>query len=176
MREKWMAVPGYGGHYEASSLGQIRVRPRIIVKNHSRTGKPVEHSYPGKVLLQTNDWLGYPRVTLGVDGKTIGVAVHRLVAKAFHGEPAEGLIVCHNNGVKTDNRPNNLRWDTHKSNNEDRRKHKTLPTGEKHPMAKLKQVDIDSIRSRGLHYTDIMREYGMSRTQSYRIATGRSWV
>jgi len=174
MQNKWRPVPGYGGHYEASSLGQIRVRPRIIVKKHSRTGELAEYSYPGKLLIQCN-YQGYPRVTLGVDGKTISVAVHRLVAKAFYGEPPEGCVVCHNNGVKTDNRPENLRWDTPKSNNEDRRKHKTMPVGERHGMAKLKQADIDSIRGRGLHYTDVMREYGMSRTQSHRITTGRNW-
>jgi hypothetical protein len=176
MSEEWRPVPGYGGHYEASSLGQIRVKPRTIIKKHSRTGKLAEFSYPGRILLQCDNGYGYPRVTLGVEGKTISVDVHRMVAKAFYGEPAKGLVVCHNNGVKTDNRPENLRWDTQKANNDDRRKHKTLPVGENHPMAKLKQADIDSIRSRGLHYTEVMRECGMSRTQSHRITTGRSWV
>lgn len=39
-------------------------------------------------------------------------AVHRLVLEAFVGPCPEGLQCCHGDGVKTNNRLSNLRWDT----------------------------------------------------------------
>ena len=43
--------------------------------------------------------------------------VHRLVCRAFHGDPPrEGMVVDHINGVTTDNRAENLRWLTNREN------------------------------------------------------------
>jgi hypothetical protein len=174
--EFWRAIPGYGGYYEASSLGAVRVIPRVIIKPNPTTGKPRENHYAGRNLCLFLNTDGYLRVTLGVEGKTFSRGVHVLVAAAFHGERPPGLIVCHNNGVKTDNRPENLRYDTYAGNNEDRRKHGTLPVGEKHGCAKLKQADIDRIRHESMHYLDIHREFGISRSQAFRIYKNQSWA
>src|SRR4030066_272565 len=136
MHEEWANIKDFGGHYEASSKGRIRVKPRIIIKKHSRTGKLVEFSYPGKELVQSVGFGGYLYVTLGVDGKTIKKTVHILVALAFHGDRPEGMVVCHNNGCATDNRPENLRWGTHLDNARDRKNHGRYLSGENHKMAK----------------------------------------
>lgn len=67
---------------------------------------------------------GYPAWTYhSAERRVKTVYVHRLVAYAFLGEPDGKREVCHNNGVKTDNRVENLRWDTHKANQEDMVKH-----------------------------------------------------
>ena len=42
--------------------------------------------------------------------------VHALVASAFHGPCPDGCEVLHINGCLTDNRPENLRYDTHSEN------------------------------------------------------------
>ena len=49
--------------------------------------------------------------------------IHRLVLEAFVGPCPEGMETCHNNGVRTDNRLENLRWDTSSANNDDIVKH-----------------------------------------------------
>jgi hypothetical protein len=60
---------------------------------------------------------GYPTCKICLPGhphKTI--AVHRLVASAFLGEPVPGQQVNHKNGIKTDNRPDNLEYMTCEEN------------------------------------------------------------
>lgn len=59
---------------------------------------------------------GYLRVTLSVDGKRRNLFVHHLIAEAFHGPRPDGLQLNHRNGIKTDNRPENLEYVTAKEN------------------------------------------------------------
>jgi len=42
--------------------------------------------------------------------------VHRLICSAFHGNPPKGHDVDHVNGIKHDNRPENLRWASRSQN------------------------------------------------------------
>lgn len=70
----------------------------------------------GRALTPTNAGKGYRIVTLCRDGFEFKRYVHRLVAEAFHGPP-NGLHVNHKDGVKTNNRPENLEWVTVLENN-----------------------------------------------------------
>lgn len=54
--------------------------------------------------------------------------VHVLVLETFWGPRPEGMVACHNNGDPTDNRIENLRWDTLSSNTLDQVKHGTHNT------------------------------------------------
>lgn len=63
------------------------------------------------------------RLNVSIKNKT--QSVHRLIAEAFHGPCPPGLECCHNNGKRTDNRPENLRWDTRSANHLDKRRHGT---------------------------------------------------
>lgn len=173
-KEIWKEIPGYGGYYEASSLGRIRVKDRWVVKNCSGLGLGVQKQfYKGRVFKLTYD-RGYMHVNISVDGKRAKLAAHRAVLLAFVGEPENGQEACHENGVSSDNRIDNLRWDSHFENNQDRKRHGRYAHGEKHVMAKLSDKQIEEIRSSGLNGPQVSEKYGIGTSQAHRILTRKS--
>jgi hypothetical protein len=108
-QEIWKDIPGYDGIYQASNSGKIKNLARLIKR--SRGGfqnlqESIKVPFVGKS--------GYATVALSVDGKPKTKYVHRLVASAFYG-PSE-LVVDHINSDKSDNRIENLRYVTQRSN------------------------------------------------------------
>lgn len=133
--EIWKDIPDFDNHYQASNLGRIRSKDRIVTKLSGFTKKIVQQQYKGKILQpnKTDKW-GHLSVHLGVNKKKYTCSVHRLVLSAFVGNCPTGMECCHNNGDASDNRIENLRWDTHKNNNKDRKAHGNYKTGKDHPM------------------------------------------
>lgn len=177
MVEEWRAIPGFGGHYEASSLGSIRVKDREIFKRQSTTGKITKFKYKGKVLSPCKgDSTGHLRVSLGVDGKVYPAFVHHLVLLAFVGPRPVGMECCHNNSIPDDNRPENLRWDTHHNNNQDRKLCGRYATKAAHPMAKLTQPIVDAIRADPCSGVEAAIKYGVGASHVSRLRKYQNWV
>lgn len=86
---------------------------------HSRRG--------GKILKLYRRDTGY--LHTGV-GRGRFRRVHQLVLEAHVGPAPDGLVACHQNGVKTDNRLENLRWDTRSANALDAVRHKVGRSGQ----------------------------------------------
>ena len=95
---EWKPVKDYEG-YEVSNEGQVRSLDRI-----DSAGRKLK----GKILSATPSSSGYLQVYPSKNGKNYALTVHKLVAVAFHG--LSDLWVNHKNGVKTDNRAENLEW------------------------------------------------------------------
>ena len=113
--ERWLPVPGYEGLYEVSDLGMVRSLDRIDVAGRHLRGKAMSLAN-GRV---ESNGRSYQHLTLHRDGKGWSTSVHRLVLRAFIGEPTEGQMVRHLNGVHDDNRLFNLKWGTGTENNLD---------------------------------------------------------
>jgi hypothetical protein len=86
----WKQIEGYEGLYEVSSGGDVRSMAT------------------GKILAKNLAGYGYVKADLWKDGERHQTTVHRLVADAFI--PRTGDEINHINGVKTDNRRENLEW------------------------------------------------------------------
>jgi len=171
----WKDIPAYGGHYQASLSGKVRVKERIIIKPHSQNGALTKYIYPSKELQQFTQPWGHKYVRIGVDGEKMTLHVGRLVLMAFVGMPEDGQECCHNNGKSGDNRLRNLRWDTHEANNRDRLKHGTYSRGEKHHGAKITKKDVARIRRSKKTGKQLAEEYGLGQSQVSRIRRGLSW-
>jgi hypothetical protein len=107
--EIWKSVCGYEDSYEISSLGNLRGKERALIYKDGRKGvlKPM----PLKGSLQKT---GYYAHNFKGERKLI----HRVVAETFLGKPIFRMTVNHKNGIKTDNRLENLEWATFKENND----------------------------------------------------------
>jgi hypothetical protein len=116
---EWRPVPGYEGYYEVSNFGQLRRIMETASGTYTRELKPWKN------------WQGYVRFAMSVGGVKKTFQAHRLVCLAWHGQPEDGQEVCHNNGVKDDNRPENLRWGTPSENQLDIVRHGNNPQANK---------------------------------------------
>ena len=70
----------------------------------------------GKRIKPSLDKYGYERITLSKNGIRKSYYIHRLVAMAYIPNPNNKNFINHKNGVKTDNRVDNLEWCTQKEN------------------------------------------------------------
>lgn len=74
------------------------------------------YSAKSKTILKPRSNAGYKIFALSCKGKHYYVRAHRLVAEAFLEKIPGKEYVNHKNGVKDDNRVENLEWCTHSEN------------------------------------------------------------
>lgn len=95
----------------------VRDYPNYEVSNHGR----VKRLRDGKEMKQPPNGGGYASSTLtNSDGKKTWL-IHRLVAAHFVPNPDHKPMVDHINGIRSDNRAENLRWCTATENHYNRR-------------------------------------------------------
>lgn len=121
---------------------------------------------------------GYSRIGLKNGDIRVERGVHRLVLQAFVGHCPPGQECRHLNGIKSDNRLENLAWGTKLENQNDKRLHGTIAMGESHGMAILDESHIREIRrlrSTGMTFQSIGLRFGISKQHTIRIVKGKSW-
>jgi hypothetical protein len=70
----------------------------------------------GRLKKWTKDTNGYMRCTIWVNGKSSTISQHRILAEYFIENPEQKQQVNHKNGIKHDNRIENLEWVTQSEN------------------------------------------------------------
>lgn len=111
MREVWKDVVGYEGQYQVSNLGRVKSLSRVV--HRLIRGKDTHYTRKERIMKQRiSCGSGYMAVQLG--GKKT-VTVHRLVCRAFLGEP-NGRTVNHKNSIRSDPRLTNLEYVSFREN------------------------------------------------------------
>ena len=176
IEEIWKDIPGWEGSYQVSSLGRVRSIDRMVTaidgKVHHRKGrflKPrrTDRNYLNVVLSKTKSYQP-------------SIRIHRLVALAFIGPPPDPKMeINHKNGVRDDNRVENIEWVT-KSENVKHAFRIGLRCwkGENHPTSKLTEnqvLEIKRLIRDGLGNTEIAKRYNVKHYTISKIRTGDNW-
>lgn len=104
--EEWALVPGFS-KYAVNRNGEVFILPTIDSYGRKQGGF---------FMKQANGRNGYKFVTLYRGEYHKQEYVHRLVAELFIEKPESKNYVDHINGIRDDNRVENLRWVTAKEN------------------------------------------------------------
>lgn len=119
---------------------------------------------------------GYIKVCLQLDRKLKHTNVHVVVLMAFCGIPQQGQEARHLNGIRSDNRIENLAWGTRLENIRDQYVHGTRIRADSHPKSKLTQEMIDHIKSSPLTGVELARTMNLGTATISRIRKGLSFA
>jgi len=171
-QEEWLPIPGYGGDYEVSSLGNIRSWKRRGYNGSAGCKK--RSKSPIKIKLLTT-MHGYLYVNLrNVSTRKIA-KVHRLVLEAFKPSSDNSRWMAnHIDGNKKNNRVENLEWVTPSEN--------ILHAREKigrGPIKLTKEKVLEMRRlyqSGGITQKEISVRFGICWNNAKKILRGEYWA
>lgn len=131
--EIWKDIIRFEEYFQISNFGRVwsKRTKKILKQGKSKSGYKVISSKIG-----------------GRDGYYICKRVHRWVAEAFIDNPRGKPYVNHKDGVKTNNRQDNLEWCTGKENSEHAVQLGLInkPKGVESPLSKLNDEQVEFIR------------------------------
>lgn len=174
--EIWKRVNGYLDRYEVSSTGLVRSLDMLINNKHGS-----QSFKKGRVLKSHPNKKGYPQVTLCLNGVNKTFRVHRLVASAFIDNPENKSQVNHINGIKDDNRVENLEWCTNQENIIHAYSNNLINTnkGEKHHNSKLTDNQVELIKEylkSGSALKPLAEYFNVSITVISNIKNKKTWI
>ena len=168
--EEWRTIPSHP-NYAASTFGRIK----RLTSNTS--GKA------GKIRKPTKASTGYFCLRLSNDGVIKNYSVHSIVAETFLGKCDDNFQVNHKNGIKTDNRIENLEYVSCAENIQHSYRlglqSKEQNQGAKNGRAKLTETEVKAIlnsadRSHGFTVR-LAKQYNVAPNIISRIVGGKIW-
>ena len=174
--EEWRPVVGYENRYEVSNFGNVKSLKRDIITSRCIYKKET-------FILKFANRTGYHVVKL-YDGLAKGKSyqAHRLVAISFIPNPNNYPFINHKNGIKNDNRVENLEWCTNSQNVQ--HAYDTGLTnpkrGEQSSSSILKTTDVlyirDNYGKNGNSYNSMAKQYNTAPSNIFSIVKRKSWA
>lgn len=164
MSEIWKKVTGYED-YEVSNMGRFR-KGSLILKTYK-----TEQGY----------------IRLGMTNNKVAKSFNaaRVVLAEFVGRPSgPDIQAAHLNGIRHDNRVENLMWATALENERHKILHNTRMIGERHGMSKLRMDEVETIRklakwnekkTRVINVKEVAEQFSVSRSTVRNIVNNKYW-
>jgi hypothetical protein len=172
MPELWKPVLGLAKLYVVSNAGTVK-----CIGTHGRYAKPL-----GRIMKPHRKPNGYMAIDLYESGDRLRMYVHRVVWAAFNGEIPSGVEINHKNGVRDDNRLENLELVTRSENMlhgvRVLGRNSNPVRGHAHHKSKLTEDDVRAVwalAKAGKSQKAIAETFGVSQAAIGFILTGKNW-
>ena len=165
--EIWRDYPNYP-FIQGSNFGNVRTISRYVkAKNGLRW-------VDGRILKQHHNRNGYMQVTTTIDGKTVTISVHRVIASSFLPNPDKLPEVNHKDCNPTNNCADNLEWCTRKYNCQYRNKHgiSYSEAAKKRPVIAINLKTLEVLRFSS--QTEAGKNLGVSYQSIGRVISNRA--
>lgn len=174
MQEIFKDVVGYEGIYQISNLGNIKSIFRFV--NVRRTNIIFKMPIKEKIIKTRKDKDGYVICTIYKNNIRKDYKVHRLVAEAFIPNLENKPQVNHINGIKDDNRLENLEWSSPSENiNHSYKYGLNKFVGEKSSKSKLTLLQVKNILNDNRSIKELANYYCVSKRTISRIKKNITW-
>lgn len=178
--EIWKDIVGYEGLYMISNMGRVK-KLNSIVTQVGFNGVEYSRRFKERLIGQNSGKENYQMIHLRKDGLNKAIRTHRLVAIAFIPNTENKPEVNHINGIKSDNRVENLEWCTSSENqfHSVRTGLSKIQYGSETTNSKLTEKDVLKIRelkqTTKMNNTEIGKLFGVKQPAISKIIYRKNW-
>lgn len=164
----------YKTYYDVSNYGYV-----VSIARIRRYTNRVANT-PAKIMKATLNNRGYGQITFVDESGSSRLPLHRVIATLFvyNPEPEIRTYVNHIDGIKNNNRADNLEWVTFAQNMRHAAETGLIADKDAHGMAKLNNINVDEIKHliyNGFSDIEIAPLFSVTPSCIYQIRVGNNW-